>query len=381
VPTLPMIELGAPVLGEAEKQALVAVVDDRWLTMGGRVRGFERAFADLHRVDDAVAVGSATAALQLILAAFDIGAGAEVLVPSMTFVATASVVVHAGATPVFVDVEAADRPHMCLDDARRRITPRTRAITVMHYGGYAVDLPAWRRLADEHGLFLFEDAAHVAGLAGATATVSDAAAFSFFTNKNMTTAEGGMVVVADEARRQRVRLLRSHGMTTSTLDRDRGRAVGYDVVECGFNFRMDELRGALGLVQIERLPEWNRARTELMARYRTRLATEVPGVGTLFGADHPTSGHIMPVVLPQRCDRPAIMATMRAAGVQTSVHYPAVHQFAYYRDRFGEVTLPHTECFSRRELTLPLHPALGVADVDRVVAALGEALRSTTGPA
>ena len=369
-----MIELGAPVLGEAEKQALLEVIDDRWLTMGDRVRRFERSFADLHQVDDAVAVSSATAALQLILAAFDIGAGDEVLVPSMSFVATAAVVVHAGATPVFVDIEAADRPHLSLHDAKRRITPRTRAIMVMHYGGYLVDLPAWRQLADEHGLLLFEDAAHVAGLTGATGTLSDAAAFSFFTNKNMTTAEGGMVVAADEARRQRVRLMRAHGMTASTLDRKHGRTVGYDVVECGYNFRMDELRAALGLVQIERLPAWNRTRVELMARYRARLSDQAPEIVVPFDPGHPTSGHIMPTVLPDGVERPALIASMRDAGVQTSVHYPAIHEFDYYRGRFDGWVLPHTERFSRLELTLPLHPVLSPADVDYVVATLCESL-------
>jgi len=264
---------------------------------------------------------------------------------------------------------------MSLEAARRAVSPRTRAIMVMHYGGYVVDLPAWRRLADEHGLLLVEDAAHVAGLAGRVATASDAAAFSFFTNKNMTTAEGGMVVVADEARRERVRLLRSHGMTTSTLDRDRGRAVGYDVVECGYNFRMDELRAALGLVQIERLPMWNRTRVELLARYRELLEERLPEVCVPFAPHHPTSGHIMPIMLPERSDRAAIMASMRASEVQTSVHYPAIHQFAYYRHRFGDVQLPHTEAFSRRELTLPLHPALSSADVERVVEALATAAR------
>jgi dTDP-4-amino-4,6-dideoxygalactose transaminase len=375
----PLIELGAPVLGEAEKQALVEVIDDRWLTMGDRVRRFERAFAELHGVVDAVAVGSATAALQLILTAFDIGPGDEVLVPSMSFVATAAVVVHVGATPVFVDVEAVDRPHMSLAEARRSITPRTRAIVVMHYGGYVMDLPAWRRLADEHGLLLFEDAAHVAGLAREDA-VSDGAAFSFFSNKNMTTAEGGMVVAAHDGRRQRIRLLRSHGMTASTLDRADGRAVGYDVVECGHNFRMDELRGALGLVQIARLPAWNETRRALLARYRARLADEAPEVLVPFDTQHPTSGHLMPVVLPSSCDRTSVMATMRAAAVQTSVHYPAIHEFAYYRARFEGVRLPRTEEFSRRELTLPLHPALEAADVDRVVTALREALESSSRP-
>jgi dTDP-4-amino-4,6-dideoxygalactose transaminase len=369
-----MIELGAPALGEPEKRALAEVIDDQWLTMGERVRRFERAFADLHGAADAVAVSSATAALQLSLAAFDVGAGAEVLVPSMSFVATAATVVHAGATPVFVDIEDVRRPHLSPADARRRITSRTRAITVMHYGGFAMDLPAWRELADEHGLLLFEDAAHVAGLTGAIGTVSDAASFSFFTNKNMTTAEGGMVLMPDEARRDRVRLLRAHGMTASTLDRDRGRAVGYDVVECGHNFRMDELRGALGLVQLERLPAWNDTRRELMARYRAALAREAPDVAVPFAADHPTSGHLMPVLLPERTDRAAVMAAMRAAGVQTSVHYPAIHGFDYYRRTFGPISLPQTERFAARELTLPLHPALSFDDVDRVVAALRKAL-------
>jgi dTDP-4-amino-4,6-dideoxygalactose transaminase len=364
VQALPTIELGA----------LAEVIDDQWLTMGDRVRRFEQAFASLHGVDDAVAVNSATAALQLCLAAFDVGAGDEVLVPSMSFVATASVVVHCGARPVFVDIEGPGRPHMSMADARSRLTARTRAIMVMHYGGFEVDLPAWRGFADEHGLLLFEDAAHVAGLAGAVATVSDAAAFSFFTNKNMTTAEGGMLVVPDEQRRRRARLLRAHGMTASTLDRDRGRAVGYDVVECGHNFRMDELRGALGLVQIERLPGWNDARRGLMDRYRAELAREVPAVELPFDAGHRTSGHILPVLLPQRCDRQAVMAAMREGGVQTSVHYPPIHLFDYYRRTYPPVSLPHTERFSERELTLPLHPALSTADVERVAATLRAAV-------
>lgn len=371
---LPMIELGAPVLGDAEKRALVEVIDGGWLTMGERVRRFELAFAELHGVHDAVAVHSATAALQLILAAFDIGPGDEVLVPSLTFVATASVVVHAGATPVFVDIESPARPHISMTDARSRITPRTRAIVVMTYGGFAVDMGAWRRLADEFGLHLIEDAAHAAGLVGHVATVSDAAAFSFFSNKNMTTAEGGMAVLRDEDRRRRVRLLRAHAMTASTVDRDRGHSVGYDVVECGHNYRMDELRAALGLVQLERLPGWNATRRALAAHYREVLARELPEVDVPFGPDHPTTSHIFPVLLPASADRPAVMTGMRRANVQTSVHYPPVHRFTYYRRTFGDSTLPHTEAFHGSELTLPLHPQLSRTDIERVVRSLAEAL-------
>ena len=231
-------------------------------------------------------------------------------------------------------------------------------------------------------MLLFEDAAHVAGLTGATGTVSDAAAYSFFTNKNMTTAEGGMVVVTDEARRQRVRLLRAHGMTASTLDRDRGRAVGYDVVECGYNFRMDELRGALGLVQIERLPDWNRTRVELTARYRTRLAEEVPGgrCAVRRGPSDLGSHHARGAA---RGLRPHGGDGLDAGRRRADEHPLPGHPPSSPTTARGSasVTLPHTEHFSRRELTLPLHPALSSADVDRVVAALREALESCAEPA
>jgi dTDP-4-amino-4,6-dideoxygalactose transaminase len=260
---------------------------------------------------------------------------------------------------------------MSVEDARRCITPRTRAITVMHYGGYGMDLAPWRALADEFGLFLFEDAAHAAGLVGRVGVHTDAAAFSFFTNKNMTTAEGGMVIVRDEARRSQARLLRSHGMTASTLDRDRGRSVGYDVVGCGHNYRMDELRGALGVVQLARLPEWNDVRRDLTLLYRHRLATELPQVLVPFDGTHPTTAHILPVLLPPGADRTAVMADMRRAGVQTSVHYPPIHRFAFYLRTFGEIAVPVTEAFCARQLTLPLHPRLSDADVDRVVRSLG----------
>jgi dTDP-4-amino-4,6-dideoxygalactose transaminase len=374
----PLIELGSPVLGEAEKAALTEVIDSGWLTMGERVRRFEQVFAALHGVEDAVAVGSATAALRLALAGWDVGPGDEVLVPSMSFVATANVVLHAGATPVFVDIEADDRPHLSLDDARAKLTGRTRAVLLMHYGGYAMDVPAWRAFADEHGLLLIEDAAHAAGLTGRTGVDSDAAAFSFFTNKNMTTAEGGMLLVRDPQRRERMRRMRSHGMTTSTLDRDRGRAVGYDVVDAGHNFRLDELRGALGLVQIARLPSWNDTRRALTGHYRQALAREPAAVRVAFDAAHPTTAHILPVVLPSGTDRPAVMAHLRAARVQSSMHYPPIHEFDLYRRTTGPVTLPHTERFAATELTLPLHPLLTPADVDRVVRTLAAALAGMT---
>ena len=372
----PLIELSAPCLGEPEKRALCAVIDDGWLTMGDRVRSFEKVFAEMHGVDDAIAVHSATAALQLSLQAFDIGPGAEVLVPSLTFVATTNTILHCGATPVFVDIEGIDCPHIALEDAREKLTPRTRAVMLMHYGGYMMDVERWREFTDRHGLLLFEDAAHTAGMTG-TGTFSEAASYSFFTNKNMTTAEGGMMVVRDEKRRQRARVLRAHGMTTSTLDRARGRAVGYDVVDCGHNYRMDELRAALGLVQIERLLGWNETRRTLAAHYRKTLERVLPAaVKVPFQADHRTSAHIMPVLLPSGANRHQVMERMRAQGVQSSMHYPPIHQFEYYRNKFPGVALPNTEHYCERELTIPLHPHLSAADVERVVASLRDALQA-----
>ena len=370
--TEPMIELSAPTLGLAEKQALCAVIDDGWLTMGERVRRFEGVFAELHGASDAIAVNSATAALQLSLQAFDLGPGDEVLVPSLTFVATTNVMLHAGATPVFVDITSEMQPHLSLSDARRKLTRRTRAIMLMHYGGTLIDTAPWRAFADAHGLLLFEDAAHAAGMAG-IGSQSEATSFSFFTNKNMTTGEGGMMIVRDPERAARARLLRAHGMTASTLDRALGRAVGYDVVDCGHNFRMDELRAALGLVQIDRLMGWNERRRELVQHYRRTFAERLPQVRVPFDASQPTSAHIMPVLLPEGADRPAVMRHMRELGVQTSMHYPPIHQFQHYRRNFRSVVLPVTERFASMALTVPLHPGLSAANVERVV----DALRAT----
>jgi dTDP-4-amino-4,6-dideoxygalactose transaminase len=368
-----LIELGAPVLGEPEKHALCAVIDDGWLTMGDRVRRFEHAFAELHGVEEAIAVNSATAALQLSLQAFDVGPGDEVMVPSLTFVATANVIVQCGATPVFVDIDGVECPHLSLADAERKLTPRTRAVMIVHYGGYMMEVKAWREFADRHGLLLFEDAAHAAGMGG-IGTLSDAASFSFFANKNMTTAEGGMMIVRDATRRVRARRMRAHGMTTGTLDRARGRAVGYDVVDCGHNFRMDELRAAMGLVQIDRLLGWNEIRRALTAQYRAALKGSAPDIVVPFADTHATSGHIMPVLLPEATDRQRVMESMLEEGIQTSMHYPPIHAFEYYRNKFPTPALPQTELFCERELTIPLHPRISASDVNRVVAALRDAV-------
>ncbi len=369
------ISLGDPVLGEIEKKALCAVIDSGWLTMGERVQTFERAFADLHGMPEAVAVNSCTSGLHICLLALGIGPGDEVLVPSLTFVATINTVMYAGATPVFVDIEAADRPHMSLADAERKCTAKTRAVMIMHYGGYLMDLPAWRAFADRKGIALIEDAAHAPAI-GEVGRWGDASAFSFFTNKNMTTAEGGMVMARQPEVVARLRQLRAHGMTTGTLDRHKGHAYSYDVTTLGYNYRLDELRAAMGIVQLERVVEWNQRRRELSAFYRTEISKRGMNLSVPFSADHATAAHLLPVVLPSAESRQELMGWLRQHGIQSSIHYPPAHLFSYYRGQFPGVSLPHTESYCAHELTLPLHVAMTADDIGRILGSVAEFLDS-----
>jgi len=369
-----MIALSEPILGKDEKRALSEVIDSGWLTMGDRVAAFEKAFAQMHGVNDAVAVNSCTAALHLSLLALDIGPGDEVMVPSVTFVATANTVLYVGASPVFLDIQSLDSPHISVSDAESKFTPKTKAVIVMHYGGYLADMAAWQSFCEKKGTRLIEDAAH-APAAGSVGQWSDASAFSFFSNKNMSTAEGGMVIARDSYVLKRIRQLRAHGMSTDTLTRHRGHAYSYDVDMLGYNYRMDELRAAMGLVQLAHLPHWNKKRSELSKYYRESLAAQIPDVGVPFNPVHETAAHLMPILLPAAMDRQRIMDDLRNDGIQSSIHYPPIHYFSYYRNNFPGIQLPKTEQYCARELTLPLHPSLTTEDVIFIVGALRKAVR------
>lgn len=362
-----------PCLGLGEMTALAEVIDGGWITMGERVRAFERAFAEMHGTEDAVAVSSCTAGLHLIMHALGLGPGDEVLVPSLTFVATANCVRYVGATPVFVDIASTELPLMSLADAAAKCTPRTRAVILVHFAGYLVDPEPWRAFAAERGLVLVEDAAHAAGLPG-VGTLGAAAAFSFYGNKNMTTAEGGMVVARDPALRETVRQARGHGLTTGTFQRLNSRTPTYDVTMLGFNYRMDELRAAMGLVQLSHLLEWNETRRALTHRYRSLLRAECPEVSLPFEDARPSVHHIMPVLLPAHADRQTVIDALAERSIQTTIHYPPVHRLSFYRAQDSTLALPTTEAFADRELTLPLHPRMNQQDVRRVVTALREAL-------
>ena len=367
-------------LSAEELRAATAVLASGWLSMGPVTEAFERAFADYLGVTYAFAVSSGTAALHLAHLAAGVGQGDEVVAPSLTFVATANAAVYCGATPVFADVAGTDDFNLSADTIAPALSRATRAITVVHYGGYPCDMAPILEIAAERGIPVIEDAAHAVGASYAgrrCGTIGDIGCFSFFANKNLPTGEGGMVVTDNEAYAGRIRAMRSHGMTTLTWDRHRGHARAYDVVDLGYNYRIGEVASALGLAGLANLDRANARREKIVERYRRRLR-EMPGLSSPFeGAPGRSACHLFPVLLPPELPREGVAAAMQEAGVQTSVHYRPVHLFSYYRQRFGGRAglLPVTEAIGEREITLPLYPGMDDATVEYVMDALAAAVR------
>jgi dTDP-4-amino-4,6-dideoxygalactose transaminase len=380
------VTLFEPDFGRAELEAVSRPVREGWLTMGPRVAELESRWQERTGAGHVVAVSNGTAALHLCAVAAGLGPGDEVLCPTLTFVASANAIRYTGADVVFVESRGEHDLTLDPEDCARKITPRTRAIMVVHYAGFPADMAALGDLAREHGLHILEDAAHAVFTEAEAGdrrkmcgTWGLCGAFSMFSNKNLTSGEGGLVATDDPEVARKVRLWRSHGMTATTLDRHRGRAVGYDVVDHGYNYRMDEIRASLALAQLERLDDFLAARHRLYDRYREAL--EPLSVVLPFRDRVPPAGkpcpigiHILPVLLPEGTDRAAVMAAMRERGIQTSVHYPCNHLFSAFTRHGTPPTLPRTEALSDRELTLPLFPSMTEEQVGQVVDALQAAL-------
>lgn len=361
----------APDLTEADIAAVTAALRSGWITAGPRVEAFEQAFAARLGVRHAVAVGSCTAALHLANVALDVGPGDEVIVPSLTFAATANAVRFTGATPVFADITGLD--DWCLDPGHvaALITPRTKAVVAMHYAGHPCDMTALAEVCARSGVALYEDAAHGLGASldgRPLGTLGKIGCFSFFSNKAMTTAEGGMLVTDDGDIAARARRLRSHGQTATAIDREKG-ARGYDIAEVGFNYRLDDLRAALGLSQLARFDALQAARRRLIRRYEARLAALRQIRQPHYGRRGEASDYLLPVLVAQGA-RDAVREALARAGVQTSVHYPPVHQFAPYRQAGRR--LPHTEHVAAHSLSLPLFPTMTEEQVDFVCDSLAQ---------
>lgn len=358
-------------IDQPEIEAVTKVLKSKWLTMGDVTKEFERHFANYVGANHAFAVSSGTAALHLACRALGLKNGDEVIVPALTFVATSNAVLYTGAVPIFADITSLDDLNISPDDILAKITPQTKAIIVVHYGGYPCDMSRIIRIAKEHNLHIIEDAAHAPGAEYGEmkcGSIGDIGCFSFFPNKNMTCAEGGMVVTNDDNLAEKLRLMRSHGMTSLSLDRYRGHAYSYDVIELGYNYRIDEIRSALGLVQLNKLTENNKRRRKIVESY-VELLKDCARLSIPFKnyRGNP-SFHIFPSLLAAEINRHDFMQELRKIGVQTSIHYPPIHLFSYYRQRFGykEGMLSKTEGVGNREVTLPLYPMMSESDVKYV---------------
>ena len=374
--TVPLFDVR---LADDEVEAVAAVLRSGWLTMGPRTERFETAFAAHLGVRHAVAVSSGTAALHLAYLAAGVGPGDEVIVPDITFVATANAVRYCGARPAFADVLGAHDLGIDPAHVEALITSRTKAVAVVHYGGYAADVATVAALCRRHGLALIEDAAHSPS---ATLTRGGrklgawglAGAFSFFSNKVLGCGEGGLVATDDDDVAAFVRRYRSHAMTSGTWDRHRGHATAYDVVGLGFNYRLDELRAALLEARLPGLHGDVERRRAIVRRYRAMLA-DVPGLTLPYrdeDVEH-SSCYVMPTIVEPPELRDPLRERLRERGVQTSVLYPAVHEFSAYRDT-PHAPLARSARVAQTQLTLPLYPHLAPADQDYVVAAVREAL-------
>jgi dTDP-4-amino-4,6-dideoxygalactose transaminase len=371
----PTSEAAVPLFDLALDEADVAAVADTlrsgWLTMGPRTAEFEAAFARRLGVPHAVAVSSATAALHLAYRAAGVGPGDEVIFPAITFVATAAAARYCGARPV--PAEVAGDHDLSLDpaDVEARITRRTRAVAIVHYAGYPAPAEALRALCEDRGIALIEDSAHTPILR----PTGLAACFSFFSNKVLSCGEGGLLATANDRVAELARSWRSHAMTSGTWDRHRGHATEYDVVDVGFNYRLDEPRAALLLSRLGRLDAEVERRRALVRRYRALLAG-VDGVHVPYRDEQveQSACYVMPVLVADPARRDRVRADMlERHRVQTSVLYPAVHEFTAYASMAGR-SLPRSERVARTQITLPLYPSLSERAQEHVVEALHDAL-------
>lgn len=369
---------------EEDINQVAEVIRSGWFTQGERVKKFEEEFSRFIGVKQAVAVSSCTAALHLAMRVLDINTGDEVIVPSLTFAATANCILYVGARPVFCEVEP---DTYCIDfnDIKDRITEKTKAIIVVHYGGHSVDLDPILKLAQEHDLRVVEDAAHAPGTEYKGKRIGgsgDIACYSFFSNKNMTTGEGGMITTNDEELARKCDLLRSHGIDKSTWERFKELSWKYNIIELGYNYRMTEFTAALGLVQLKRLNQLNQRRIQLASIYFDQLCSMSDILQLPKAKSY--SNHIFHLFVIQllkdisvnRDDLSKILNEKYQ--IPTSVHYIPLHLHPYYQNtlNYAESDLPLTEKIGSNILSLPMHPNLSEEDVKYICNAIKSILKS-----
>lgn len=364
-----------PSMGDEELTAIQDVLRSGWITTGPKNQQLEEAFCQLTGNQHAIALSSATAGMHVTLMALGIGAGDEVITPSMTWVSTLNIIVLLGATPVMIDVDR-DTLMVTAESIEAAITPKTKAIIPVHYAGAPADIDAIRALREKYAIPVIEDAAHAAGTyyKGHHVGCCGTAIFSFHAIKNMTCAEGGLVVTDDEKLAQRIRSLKFHGLGVDAYDRQtHGRAPQAEVISPGYKYNLADINAALALVQLGKLHEANKRRTEIAQRYLRELADTPFQPLTVPAWPHVHAWHLFIIRVDEtRCGltRDALMEALKAQGIGTGLHFRAAHTQKYYRENFPDLSLPNTEWNSARICSLPLFPDMTDDDTSRVIAAL-----------
>ena len=355
---IPLFDLN---FDEEEKKAVVDVLNSKWISSGPKTMELEKRFSEMLGVKYAIAVSNCTAGLHLSVLAAGIQPGDEVIVPSLTFVATVNCVRYAGAVPVFCDIVSKD--NLCIDPEQieKHITSKTKAVIVMHYGGFACDMDRITRICEKNHIALIEDACHgpMSEYKGKKlGTFGLTGCFSFFSNKNISTGEGGIVVTNDERLYEKIKLLRSHGMTTMSYERATGHSTSYDVIDLGYNYRFNDILAGIGLVQLEKLIPDLRKRQHVREMYIKNLSDDERLIIPFKGYDEFSSSYICPIVLltGNAEYRDSLRRYLASNGVQTSMHYPPAHRFSIYRDFPAD--LPVTDYIADHEFTVPMYGAL-----------------------
>jgi dTDP-4-amino-4,6-dideoxygalactose transaminase len=372
---IPLFDLN---FDDREEAAVLETLRSKWISTGPKTIELERRFSEMLDCQHALAVANCTLGLHMGLLLMGIQAGDEVITPSLTFVATVNAIRYVGAVPVFCDIKGSEDLTIDPDQIEALITPKTRAIVVMHYAGFPCAMDRIMAIAQAHNLKVLEDACHgpLSEFQGhKLGTIGDIGCFSFFSNKNISTGEGGMLVTNDPDYFARGKLLRSHGMTSLSYERARGHSTSYDVVDLGYNYRMDDIRSAIAIVQLEKLQTDLEKRQLIRKMYEERLQSIDRIVIPFCQPPEFVSNYIFPVVLKDSTAerRDLLRDQLHQAGIQTSVHYPAAHRFSIYKP-YQQGELPHTDYVTDNEITLPMYASLREDQIEYITDTLIKSL-------
>lgn len=373
---IPLFELN---YDSAEEEAVLATLRSKWISTGPKCEELERKFEEALAVKNAIALANCTSSLHLAYLLLGIGPGDEVICPSYTFSATVNAIKYVGATPVFCDIGGVDDLNISPKKLNELISSKTKAIVVVHFAGFPCDMERILKIASDNDLKVVEDACHgpLSEYKGQKlGTIGDIGCFSFFSNKNIATGEGGMLVTNDSQIAEGAKLLRSHGMTTMSYERSKGHATAYDILSLGYNYRLDDIHASLGIVQLEKLRDDLGKRAEVRKWYEERLKDVDKLIVPFKGNQEFVSNYIFPIVLQTGAGlgRNSVRNYLHEQGIQTSIHYPAVHKLSIYSE--PGFTLSETDYVSENEISLPMHGGLKETEVSYICDCLAKAVNS-----